>query len=135
MNSALDWDEFRLVKAIADTRSLVGAAQALLRQRLRKRRAHSVVEGDQGCRGAVGGFAGEIMIVDALVEFHGAGQLIGGLVAIGEGEIAVRLGQLGVVSAQQAHGGGGLGRFSGARFHQPRFAGNRRGWNGGTHRR
>jgi DNA-binding transcriptional LysR family regulator len=29
MNSALDWDEFRLVKAIADTRSLVGAAQAL----------------------------------------------------------------------------------------------------------
>ncbi len=29
MNSALDWDEFRLVKAIADARSLVGAAQAL----------------------------------------------------------------------------------------------------------
>ena len=29
MNSALDWDEFRLVKAIADARSLVGAAEAL----------------------------------------------------------------------------------------------------------
>ena len=29
MNSPLDWDEFRLVKAIADARSLVGAAQAL----------------------------------------------------------------------------------------------------------
>ena len=28
-NSALDWDEFRLVKAIADARSLVGAAEAL----------------------------------------------------------------------------------------------------------
>ncbi len=27
MNSALDWDEFRLVKAIADARSLVGAAR------------------------------------------------------------------------------------------------------------
>jgi DNA-binding transcriptional LysR family regulator len=29
MNSPLDWDEFRLVKAIADARSLVGAAEAL----------------------------------------------------------------------------------------------------------
>lgn len=29
MNSALDWDEFRLVKTIADARSLVGAAEAL----------------------------------------------------------------------------------------------------------
>lgn len=29
MTSALDWDEFRLVKAIADARSLVGAAEAL----------------------------------------------------------------------------------------------------------
>jgi DNA-binding transcriptional LysR family regulator len=28
MNSVLDWDEFRLVKAIADARSLVGAAEA-----------------------------------------------------------------------------------------------------------
>lgn len=29
MNAALDWDEFRLVKAIADARSLVGAAETL----------------------------------------------------------------------------------------------------------
>ena len=29
MSAALDWDEFRLVKAIADARSLVGAAEAL----------------------------------------------------------------------------------------------------------
>ncbi len=29
MNSALDWDEFRLVKAVGDARSLVGAAEAL----------------------------------------------------------------------------------------------------------
>jgi DNA-binding transcriptional LysR family regulator len=29
MNSPLNWDEFRLVKAIADSRSLVGAAEAL----------------------------------------------------------------------------------------------------------
>jgi DNA-binding transcriptional LysR family regulator len=29
MNAAFDWDEFRLVKAIADSGSLVGAAQAL----------------------------------------------------------------------------------------------------------
>src|SRR5450631_3407252 len=29
MNSTLNWDEFRLVKAIAQARSLVGAAQAL----------------------------------------------------------------------------------------------------------
>ncbi len=29
MNAALDWDEFRLVKAVADARSLVGAAEAL----------------------------------------------------------------------------------------------------------
>src|ERR1700728_1796926 len=29
MNSPLSWDEFRLVKAIADSRSLVGAAEAL----------------------------------------------------------------------------------------------------------
>ncbi|WP_158816546.1 LysR family transcriptional regulator [Methylocapsa sp. S129] len=29
MNAPLSWDEFRLVKAIADTRSLVGAAEAL----------------------------------------------------------------------------------------------------------
>ncbi|HEY1941516.1 MAG TPA: LysR family transcriptional regulator [Roseiarcus sp.] len=29
MNPGLDWDEFRLVKAIADARSLVGAAEAL----------------------------------------------------------------------------------------------------------
>ena len=29
MASALDWDEFRLIKAIADARSLVGAASAL----------------------------------------------------------------------------------------------------------
>jgi DNA-binding transcriptional LysR family regulator len=29
MNSPLNWDEFRLIKAIADSRSLVGAAEAL----------------------------------------------------------------------------------------------------------
>ena len=29
MNAGLDWDEFRLIKAIADARSLVGAAEAL----------------------------------------------------------------------------------------------------------
>jgi len=29
MNAPLSWDEFRLVKAIADARSLVGAAEAL----------------------------------------------------------------------------------------------------------
>ncbi len=29
MNAALDWDEFRLIKAIADARSLVGAAETL----------------------------------------------------------------------------------------------------------
>ena len=34
MNSALDWDEFRLVKAIADARSLVGAARGAESQSL-----------------------------------------------------------------------------------------------------
>jgi len=50
MASALDWDEFRLVKAIADARSLVGAAEALNLNHSTVFRRLAAIESDVGAR-------------------------------------------------------------------------------------
>ena len=50
MASALDWDEFRLIKAIADARSLVGAAEALNLNHSTVFRRLAAIENDVGAR-------------------------------------------------------------------------------------
>jgi DNA-binding transcriptional LysR family regulator len=50
MTSALDWDEFRLIKAIADARSLVGAAEALGLNHSTVFRRLATIESDVGAR-------------------------------------------------------------------------------------
>jgi DNA-binding transcriptional LysR family regulator len=50
MTSALDWDEFRLIKAIADARSLVGAAEALALNHSTVFRRLATIESDVGAR-------------------------------------------------------------------------------------
>jgi DNA-binding transcriptional LysR family regulator len=50
MASALDWDEFRLIKAIADARSLVGAAEALNLNHSTVFRRLAAIESDVGAR-------------------------------------------------------------------------------------
>lgn len=50
MNSALDWDEFRLVKAVADARSLVGAAEVLGVNHSTIFRRLAAIEGAVGAR-------------------------------------------------------------------------------------
>ena len=50
MASTLDWDEFRLIKAIADARSLVGAAEALNLNHSTVFRRLAAIENDVGAR-------------------------------------------------------------------------------------
>ena len=50
MASTLDWDEFRLIKAIADARSLVGAAEALNLNHSTVFRRLAAIENDIGAR-------------------------------------------------------------------------------------
>jgi DNA-binding transcriptional LysR family regulator len=50
MNSLLNWDEFRLVKAVADARSLVGAAQSLGLNHSTVFRRLASIEGTVGAR-------------------------------------------------------------------------------------
>ena len=50
MASTLDWDEFRLIKAIADAHSLVGAAEALNLNHSTVFRRLAAIENDVGAR-------------------------------------------------------------------------------------
>ena len=50
MNGTLNWDEFRLVKAIADSRSLVGAAEKLGLNHSTVFRRLTALEADVGVR-------------------------------------------------------------------------------------
>ena len=101
----------------------VGAMQELLRERLRERRAHPLLETAQRVRSPVGVLPGDELRIRALEEIRRAGRVAGRHVAIGEREAAVRLRQFGVVIAQQFHRARGIRRLPCTRLHHPRPAG------------
>ncbi len=110
----------------AKLQQAIGAAQHQAGKRRRIGVAHGIFERQQSGSGAGGGGAGGVLVVDALVGFRGMNQVVGGLVASGQRQVALGLRQLGVKLAHDARAFGGLGGFESAGFEQPGLGGERR---------